>query len=286
MSEDTKAPANPAPAEPVATDGQEPKPTDAVVHHTVGSQPVTAENTSTQITTTLYGSEYTQFLPTKRSWLRLFMIAMGTAVVGLVILAGLSLLLEGPEGMLSEIYPQKVESEAPPASATEIIAQEFSGKIEEIEKIDPSSLAEPLEPALPLLADAEPRDAEEEKEQKTDSKKSSPGRKIASIDKAPLKLEFDKGASKVSKNLEKGKVLGLLAKKIDDNCQPKLPSGTKSVKAEMKISKTGSISNIKVTPSAAESELAKCMRKKLGDAKALKPKDKKTASVTVHFKLK
>jgi len=113
--------------------------------------------------------------------------------------------------------------------------------------------------------------------------KGKKGRKLASIDKTVLTL--DKAGIKVSKNLDKKKVTELLSKKLD-TCHPKVPEKTKSLKAEIKLSKTGGISNIKVTPSSAEKELAKCMRAKLGDAKALKPKDKSVAQVTVQFKIK
>ena len=70
------------------------------------------------------------------------------------------------------------------------------------------------------------------------------------------------------------------------SCATKWPDQTKVLKAEIRLSKTGSISNIKVTPSAAEADLAKCLRKKIGTNKVLRPKNKAVAQITVQFKIK
>jgi hypothetical protein len=225
-----------------------------------------SEHTGTQHT----GSQYTQ-TGGKRPWFKIVLMAIGGAVVGLAGIVTFTIVMEGREGLMggNENKPPM----EPQLSATEIITQEFEGKIETA-PVDPESLTQPaLE--LPTTAELGSRDFIEPSERET-----------AAVDKSPLQLKLDKGASKVSKNLDKKKVMGLLAKKLGDGCQPALPEGTSSVKAEIKVSSKGAISNIKVTPREAEAELAKCMRKKLGEAKDLKPKNKKTAKITVQFEVK
>lgn len=248
------------------------------------------ENTNTQAGMT--ASELTG-VPVKRSWLKLFFIGMGSAIVGLTGLVAVTLFLEGKEGFLGHEQAPAAPVKPPP-TATEILTEEMAGKIETA-PVNAEALTQPPEVELPTTAELESRDFDEAvkdfddedgaKDKKGKNKKDKKSeRKLASVDKSPLKLTFDKGASKVSKNLDKKKVLSLLEKKLD--CHPKLPHDTKSVKAEIKLSKSGDISNIKVTPGSAEKELAKCMRKKLGDSKVLKPKNKSVAQITVQFKLK
>jgi hypothetical protein len=265
------------------------------------AEATTSDITSvTSITSASQYTEITTIEPVKKRWLKLALISLGGAVFGLLGLAIFTVMTEGKEALLG---PEKTEeiSQGPPLSATEIIAQEMSGKIETISTVDVEALTQPPDVVLPTLAELESRDFDEAaKDFEVDDKKSKkgdkvaskkakdgkPGRNLASVDKSPLQLKFDKAGSKISKNLDKGKVMSLLAKKLDNSCQPTLPPNTKSVRAEIKVSKTGSIANIKVSPSSAEPELAKCMRKKLGDAKALKPKNKDVAQITVQFKVK
>lgn len=230
--------------------------------------------------------------PSHPKWKKV-LISLGLGVLLLVGIVVVKLGYEGSGGFLDR-GSSSSEAQKAPQSAAEIIAQEFAGKIE-TQKVKADQLAAPPPGSLPFDNVAESREFEDEKKSEdkdedsapVDNKSKKSGRKIASVDKsAAAQLAFDKGGSKVSKNLDKKKVLDLLAKKLDKSCSPKLPDKTKSVKAEVKLSKSGGISNITVTPGSAEKELAKCMREKLADAKALKSKNKSVAQITVHFKVK
>lgn len=209
---------------------------------------------------------------------------MSAAFVLLLLVTGVTvkLIIEGPAGFIDRDHAA-AEPAKPPPTATEIIAMEFAGKIDTA-PVTPEQLAQPPASAIPIYSE-ESRDFEEVRQEPEQADKKAE-RKPAAVDKSVLALSFDKAGSKVSKNLDKKKVMQLLAKKLDKSCSPKLPDNTKSLKAQISLTKTGGIANIKVTPSAAEAELAKCMREKLGDDKALKPKNKAVAQITVQFKIK
>lgn len=226
-----------------------------------------------------------------RSKTKIILMSFAGVLLLLVVGIAVKLIFEGTDGFMDRDHAA-VEEAKPPPTAAEIIATEFSGKIV-TSVVKPEELAEPPPGAIPSASDHESREIDEAvasapeakpKEEKNQERKPASTEKIK--DKPNHALAFDKSGSKVSKNLDKKKVMRLLAKKLDKSCSPKLPGKTKSLKAEISLSKTGSIANIKVTPSAAEAELAKCMRKKLGDDKALKPKNKAVAQITVQFKIK
>ncbi len=220
----------------------------------------------------------------------ILMSSLGVLLL-LVVATSVKLIFEGADGFIDR-DSKATEEAKPPPTATEIIAMEFSGKIETA-PVKPEELAEPAPGAIPSASDHESREIDEvvasaptekPKDEKKMDRKPTATEKIK--DKPNHALAFDKSGSKVSKNLDQKKVMQMLAKKLDKSCSPKLPDKTKSLKAQISLSKTGSIANIKVTPSAVEAELAKCMRKKLGDDKALKPKNKAVAQITVQFKIK
>jgi hypothetical protein len=190
--------------------------------------------------------------------------------------------------------------EEPPKTATEIIAQEFSGEIQKgyeppLGAADVKPMIPRNDPSLPDLDEEEEKNDDKNKEAATAPAKSvaaKSARKPASTPvvaaaakSTSLKFTLDKSAVKVSKNLDKKKVVSYLGDKLNKaNCWPSELAKAKSVKAVINISKTGSLGKIQVTPS--ESKIASCLKQKLGpSAKVFKTKNKAVAEITLHLKV-
>lgn len=200
----------------------------------------------------------------------------------------------------SDRSPASVQ-EAPPKTATEIIAQEFSGEIEKGSE-PPLGAAEAKpniprnDPSLPDLRE----DEEQEKEKEADAtpakpatgksprKPASPPVIAAAAKTSTVKLTLDKSAVKVSKNLDKKKVVSYLGEKLNKaTCWPSDAAKAKTIKAVINISKTGSLGKIHVSAGdKGEGKIASCLKQKLGTtAKVFKPKNKTVAEITLHLKV-
>lgn len=211
-------------------------------------------------------------------------------LTGFLFLAVGSLALVGQWGdVSSEDEMAEASKEAPPLDAAQIIAQEFAGKIETGQEPPPSSV--PKGPAMPsnegLASVDEPETTAEAQPEKNASPRAPASVVAPAVKTTALTISLAEGSLKVSKNLDKKKV----AKYLDGQLKKGLACGTttesaKSVKAVFKITKTGSIKDIAVTPKNLEGQIAKCLRKKMGpNPKGLKPKDKAVAEVKLSLKI-
>lgn len=212
------------------------------------------------------------------SRLKVFFFVLGAGFVLSVSAISLKVAYEGGADVIGESEPVK-----PPPTATEIIAAEFAGKIESA-PADPKSLAEPPPGFIPSATEHESREIVEEPPSSPSSTMVEAATRKPAAVPSKLSLAVDKRSIKVTKNLDQKKISALIMKQLDKSC--KIGDKAKSVKAEIKLSKTGTIANINVTPKSAEKELARCLRQKLADQKGLKPKTKSVAQITVQFKSK
>lgn len=261
--------------------------------------------------------------PSRLVKIRKLLFLFGLILIVGVCAVAVKIALEGGDGLAALAGFGATEEVKPPPTAAEIIAAEFAGEIETAkvnpeDLTEPPPGALPLADYEPRDFDEPDKDENGTNAEggangsKKEDKKAGKGKKDADessgdvagkLDRSGGKAEkgeekakprktasleahaltVEKGKITVSKNLDKKKVLNLVLEKLDRSCKPKIPDDLTSLKAEMKITKSGTIANIKVTPASAEKELAKCMRQKLGAAKALKPKNKAVAKVTIQF---